>query len=222
MKKRNQNRLYAAVCLLAAFVLWTVALRVIDVRAIGPCGSSVGFAALNRSVHALTGVRMTLYTITDWLGLVPIGTAMGFAGLGLAQWIRRKKLARVDRSLLVLGGFYLVVAAMFVLFEVMVVNFRPVLIEGVLEASYPSSTTLLVTCVMPTAAWQLRDRIKSAWVRRCVTLLIASFVVFMVIGRLLSGVHWVTDIIGGALLSAGLVALYAFVVGCTTDRQEKL
>lgn len=213
MKNRDQNkkRLYAAAVLLAAFALWTVAVRALDVGAIGPCGSTVGFATLNQFFHGLTGVQMTLYTVTDWLGLVPIGVAMGFATLGLAQWVRRKKLSRVDHSLFVLGGFYLVVVAVFLLFEVMVVNCRPVLIDGVLEASYPSSTTLLVTCVMPTAAMQLRDRIKSAWVRRCVTLVIAAFVAFMVIGRLLSGVHWLTDIIGGALLSAGLVMLYAFL-----------
>lgn len=213
MKNRDQNkkRLYVAVGLLAAFALWTVAVRVLDVRAIGPYGSTVGFATLNRFVHRLTGVHMMFYTVTDWLGLVPIGTALGFALLGLVQWVRRRKLSRVDRSLFALGGFYLVVVALFALFEVMVINYRPVLIDGVLEASYPSSTTLLVTCVMPTAAMQLRDRIKSAWVRRCVTLVIALFVAFTVIGRLLSGVHWVTDIIGGALLSAGLVTLYSFV-----------
>ena len=213
MKNRDQNkkRLCAAAGLLVAFALWTVAVRVLDVRSIGPCGSTVGFATLNQFIHTLTGVHMMLYTVTDWLGLIPIGTAMGFAVLGLVQWIRRKKISRVDRSLFVLGGFYLVVIALFVLFEVMVINYRPVLIDGVLEASYPSSTTLLVTCVMPTAAMQLCDRIRNATVRRCVTLVIALFVAFMMIGRLLSGVHWVTDIIGGALLSAGLVTLYSFV-----------
>ena len=213
MKNRDQNkkRLCAAAGLLVAFALWTVAVRVLDVRAIGPCGSTVGFATLNQFTHALTGVHMMLYTVTDWLGLIPIGTAMGFAVLGLVQWIRRKKISRVDRSLFVLGGFYLVVIALFVLFEVMVINYRPVLIDGVLEASYPSSTTLLVMCVMPTTAMQLRTRIRNATIRCCLTLAIALFVAFMVIGRLLSGVHWVTDIIGGALLSAGLVTLYSFV-----------
>ena len=115
---------------------------------------------------------------------------------------------KVDYSLFVLGGFYLVVIAAYLFFEKVVVNYRPVLIEGILEVSYPSSTTLLVMCVMPTARMQFNDRIKNERLRRWTVIVITAFIVFMVIGRLLAGVHWVTDIIGGALLSTGLVMLY--------------
>ena len=194
---------------LAAFVLWTVLVSLVDVRAIGPNGSSVGFATLNGYVHDLTGVNMRLYAVTDWLGLVPIGVAFGFAILGLVQWIKRKNLFKVDRSILALGGFYIVVMVVYVLFEFVVINYRPTLIDGYLETSYPSSTTMLVMCVMPAAMMQLRTRIKNNAFGHCVMILIAAFTAFMVIGRLVSGVHWITDIIGGALVSAGLVISYA-------------
>ena len=213
MKKRN---LLAGSGLLAAFVLWTIGVTRIDVQAIGPQGSTVGFAALNRFVHDLTGVHMELYTITDWLGLVPVAFGFGFAVLGLAQWIKRKHILKVDFSILILGGFYIVTLAAYLFFESHVINYRPVLIEGYLEASYPSSTTLLVLCVMPTALMQLRRRIGNPLFRRCVSVAIAAFMAFMVIGRLLSGVHWVTDIIGGILLSTGLVALYGSIATCKT------
>ena len=209
MKQKNQTHLSLALCLLAAFALWTLAVRSVDVQAIGPQGSAVGFAAVNQSFHALTGVHIALYTITDWLGLVPLGVAAGFALLGLVQWVRRKHLLQVDSSLLALGGFYLVVMAAYCFFEQVVINYRPILIEGRLEASYPSSTTMLVLCVMPTAMMQFHSRIRNKRLSQCVDFLIISFTGFMVVGRLLSGVHWLTDIIGGALLSAGLVMLYA-------------
>lgn len=208
MKKENRKRIYIAVVLLASFVLWTAAVSILDVRAIGPRGSTVGFASFNQFMHNHTGVHMSLYSLTDWLGLVPVVFAMGFAFLGLGQWIRRKRISKVDRSLLVLGGFYILVMAAYVLFEVVVINYRPVLINGILEASYPSSTTMLVLCVMPTAAMQLRGRIANPFLSRCVGFAITAFALFMVIGRLLSGVHWFTDIVGGILLSAGLVMLY--------------
>lgn len=208
MKKKIKKNFWVGVCLLAAFILWTVAVRFVDVEAIGPEGSSVGFAKLNGFFHSLTGVNMTLYTITDWLGLVPIAVCFGFAVLGLIQLVKRKNLFKVDRSIFVLGGFYIAVMAVYILFEYVVVNRRPVLIEGYLEASYPSSTTLLVLCVMPTALMQLNNRIKNNFFRYTVTTLIIIFILFMVIGRLVSGVHWLTDIVGGALLSSGLVMMY--------------
>ena len=211
MKNADKKKFLIGAGFLAAFVLWTVLVSLVDIRAIGPNGSSVGFAALNGYVHERIGVNIPLYTISDWLGLVPIGVAFGFAVFGLAQWIKRKSLLKVDRSLLALGGFYMVVLAAYIFFEIVVINYRPVLIDGHLEASYPSSTTMLVMCVMPTAMLQLRTRIKNRVFRRCVLLLIAAFTAFMVIGRLVSGVHWLTDIIAGALLSAGLVMIYASV-----------
>ena len=211
MKRTGKKRIFVGAGFLAAFVLWTVLVSLVDIRAIGPNGSSVGFATLNGYVHERTGVNFPLYTITDWLGLVPIGVAFGFAILGLVQWIKRKSLLKVDRSLLALGGFYVVVLAAYIFFEIVVINYRPTLIDGYLEASYPSSTTMLVMCVMPAAMIQLHARIKNHVFRRCVMISIAAFIAFMVIGRLVSGVHWLSDIIGGALISAGLVMIYASV-----------
>ncbi len=212
MKKKNHRSLCVSLFMLVAFVLWTIAVCFIDVRAIGPEGSSVGFATVNAYLHKFTGVHMLLYNITDWLGLVPILVAMGFGLLGLIQWIKRKKLSKVDYSIFVLGGFYIVVITVYVLFEIVTINYRPVLINGFLEVSYPSSTTLLVMCVMPTAIMQFNSRIKNVTIKKCVSLLITVFIIFMVVGRLVSGVHWLTDIVGGTLLSAGLVMMYRYFV----------
>ena len=213
MKQKTANYLWSALGFLFAFALWTVLVCRVDVRPIGPNGSSVGFAAVNGAFHTLTGVHWALYTLTDWLGLVPIGIALGFAVLGLVQLLQRKRICSVDHSILVLGAFYLVVLAAYLLFEKVVVNYRPVLIEDILEASYPSSTTMLALCVVPTAMMQLNGRIHNASVHAVVLGVLAVFTGFMVIGRLLSGVHWLSDIIGGVLLSAGLDALYAFACG---------
>lgn len=205
MKKRN---LIAGAGLLLAFAAWTAAVRMVDVQPIGPGGAMVGFAAMNRWVHDFTGVNWMLYAITDWLGLVPLAVVAGFGIFGLCQWGCRRSLRKVDGNILVLGGFYGAVLGVFVLFEKLVINYRPVLIAGVLEASYPSSTTMLALCVMPTAAMQLWGRLPKGLLRRLLTAGILGFTVFMVVGRLLSGVHWVSDIVGGILLSGGLVMCY--------------
>ena len=191
--------------LLTAFALWTVAVCFVDVAPIGPNGSAVGFAAVNGWFHRLTGVHMSLYVLTEWLGLLPVAVCVAFAVLGLRQWVRHKSIAKVDGDVLLMGGFYVLVLAAYLLFETIVINYRPVLIEGVLEASYPSSTTLLTVCVMPAALVWLHRRTAPRWILAVMVL----FTAFMVFGRLFSGVHWLTDIIGGGLLGGGLTALYA-------------
>ena len=212
MKRENKRLFLVAASALVAFVLWTVLVRVVDVQQIGPEGSVVGFAAFNAFVHGITGVHMGLYELTDLLSVIPLAIIGGFGFLGLVQWIKRKSFAKVDYSILVLGGFYILVLAIFALFEVMVINYRPVLIEGKLEASYPSSTTMLVMCVLPTAVMQLRGRIQNRVLNHGVSFVLGAFMGFMVVVRLISGVHWITDIIGGVLLSTGLVVLYAAFV----------
>lgn len=211
MNRKNIRNLILAAILLAAFGLWSVFVSCVDVQAVGPRASEVGFATVNSAFHNLTGVHMTLYTITDWLGLVPIAFVFGFAIMGLVQWVQRHNILEVDYSILVLGGFYIAVLAMYILFEYIVINHRPVLIDGFLEASYPSSTTMLVLCIMPTAIMQLNTRLKWKALRICIAAAISVFVAFVVIGRLISGVHWLSDIIGGVLLSGGLVVLYKTV-----------
>ena len=209
---KDLRRLIAGVILLAAFVLWTVAVCFIDVQVIGPCGSSVGFATVNGKFHSLTGVCMPLYMITDWLGLVPVAIGFAFAIIGLIQLIKRKSLLKVDRDILALGVFYVGVIVAYLAFEKFAINYRPVLINGYLEASYPSSTTLLVLCVIPTAVLQVNKRVENKKVKAVLMVVLAIFAAFTVIGRLISGVHWLTDIIGGIILSAALTVLYSAAV----------
>ena len=224
-KRRTHGKRYAkdfleAVSWLGAFGVWTGAVTQIDVRPIGQLGSEIGFASLNEMFHRLTGVNWFLYHLTDWLSVIPLGVVMCFGILGLIQWIRRKRLRLVDGDLLLLGGFYLIVMLAYLLFEVWTVNYRPVLINGFLEPSYPSSTTMLVICVMSTVAMQLRIRIKNKRVACWGQVMAFLFSVFMVVGRALSGVHWITDIVGGVLLSVGLVRLYAAINKSVILRQS--
>ncbi len=217
--KEKRNLLIGSV-LIAAFALWTFLIQWVDVQAVGQNGTKIGFADFNVQFHRLTGVNMTIYTITDWLGLVPVFVCLCFGMLGLVQLIRRKRLLRVDVDILLLGVFYVIVIACYLIFEMIPINYRPVLIEGRLEASYPSSTTLLVLSVMPTLMFQAYRRTVNPMIRKSAAVFAIAFSTLMVIGRLISGVHWVTDIIGSVLLSTGLYMLYWSAV-LYTDKARK-
>ena len=220
MKRNEKTYLRAGIGFLAAFLLWTLLIRGVDVQAAGPLGTKVGFAAFNLWFHKLTGVHMTIYTITDWLGLVPIAVCLGFGMVGVFQLIRRRSLLRVDSDIILLGLYYTLVILAYLVFEMVPINYRPILINGALEASYPSSTTLLVLSVMPTLKFQMDRRTEKPLVRSLTNTFTVAFSAFMVIGRLISGVHWATDIIGAVFLSMGLFLLYRYAVDVADRRRE--
>ena len=206
--RKTKRIVSAGILLLTAFAVWTFLIQTVDVQQMGPRQSAVGFATVNGWFHRLTNVHWMLYMLTDWLGLVPIVVCLLFACVGFAQLVQRRSLLKVDLDILLLGVYYVLVIFAYLLFETIPLNYRPVLIEGILEASYPSSTTLLVLSVMPTLHFQAERRLKNSALRRCIKVLTVLFSVFMVVGRLLSGVHWLTDIVGAIILSGGLFLLY--------------
>ena len=127
---------------------------------------------------------------------------------------------RVDPDIILLGLYYILVVFGYLAFEMVPINYRPILIHGALEASYPSSTTLLVLSVMPTLVFQVNRRCERKTVKRTVSIFVVLFSAFMVIGRSVSGVHWATDIVGSVLLSFGLFKLYQSAVTAVDLRNK--
>ena len=217
---RANRELLSGIVLLAAFVLWTTLIQRVDVQPVGQNGTDIGFATFNMWFHHTTGVHMAIYTITDWLGLVPIGVCLCFAGLGATQLVRRKSLLRVDLDLILLGVYYVIIIFAYLFFEMVPINYRPIPIDGIMEASYPSSTTLLVLSVMPTLKYQVDRRAKNLLFRNATTVLVIAFSALMVVGRLVAGVHWATDIVGSVLLAFGLFMMYRSAVAFADGRRR--
>lgn len=208
MEKLKRRYWLKGIVLLGLFVVWTILVTKFDVVYNELTGTSIGFGTMNLKVHAWTGVNWTLYHITDWLGLITVMLCVVFGGLGLIQWIQRKGLRHVDQDLIWLGLYYVIVIILYLLFEMVPINYRPVLIEGRLEASYPSSTTLLSLCVMLSVMYQIHLRWNHKGLRHLGMGFSGMFMIFMIAGRILSGVHWITDIVGSVLLGTGLFLIY--------------
>ena len=219
MKEKGKRLLWIGCIFIAGFAIWTLLIQAVDVQPLGVNGTNIGFATINCWFHRLIGVHMMLYTITDWLGLIPIFICMIFGVMGLVQLIQRRSLLKVDYDIIFLGIYYVIVIFGYLIFEMIPINYRPILIEGFMEASYPSSTTLLVLGVMPTLIEQVNRRSESLIVKRIVQVLVICFSAFMVLGRLIAGVHWLTDIVGSIMLSAGLFCFYkAAVILCHKEK----
>ena len=162
MQKKLKKYLIITGGLFLIFILFTVMVKTVDVQPVGPDRSKVGLASVNQCVFKFFGVNLLWYDITDWLGVFAIVFALGFAVLGLFQLIKRKSIQKVDCRILLLGVFYVMVIAVYLFFEVVVVNDRPIILSESLEASFPSSHVMFVNCIMATAMLQfhyyLRDK----------------------------------------------------------------
>lgn len=222
MENKSKKYFIITGALFLLFAVFTIVVTKVDVRPIGPEQSPVGLSSLNQFIFELLGVNLLWYDITGWLGVIAILFAFGFAAIGLFQLIKRKSLWKVDYQILLLGVFYIIVIAVHVFFEKVIINYRPIILITSLEASYPSSHTMIVICIMVTAMFQfhrLRGNQKN-WIviLDSISILLISATV---IGRLISGVHWFTDIMAGGILSVALVMLYNSAVTFIKEKRKK-
>lgn len=204
MKNTAKKSIITGFTFLIAFTIFTLLVQTIDLHIAPATGKHIGFSTINIWFHNFTGVNMYLYDLTDWLSLIPLTICLFHGMQGLRQLITRKNIFKVDGHILISGIYYVVIIRLFFLFEAFPINYRPILINGICEASYPSSTTLLVLTVMPAFIFKLHRNSSSKIISAAAT----AFTIFMVIARLISGVHWLTDIIGGASLSTSLFYIY--------------
>ena len=204
--RRFRNALY----MFLVFVIWTVLVRVVDTAAIGPMDTVVGFSSVNGMVHNALGTNAFWYSVSKILGYLAIALAGFFAVIGLVQLIRRKSLAEVDGKILAAGVIYICVIIAYVLFDKLIINYRPVIMPDntVPEASYPSTHAMLGCVSFGIGAMTLKDYMKSPAVGKAVSALCWVLAVMTVVARLLSGVHWLTDIIGGVIISVFFLMLY--------------
>lgn len=206
MNNKKRNFLISGILLLIA-ITFTILVKVVDVKQIGVNNSSIGFATLNQFIFETTGVNMIWYHITDWLGLIPVFMAIVYAFIGLIQLIKRRSIFKVDKDIILLGLYYIIVIALYVFFEKVIINYRPILMNGFLEASYPSSHTLMTICICGSSIL-INKKLFNNKITKVINYLSIIIITITVVGRLISGVHWFTDIIGGILISSGLLMTF--------------
>lgn len=218
MRKKN---IIISIVLIILSVLFTELVKNIDVKPIGPNESLVGFADINRLFHNLIGSNMIIYKVTEFLGYIPIVMALVYVFIGLKELIERKSLLKVDREFYILALFYVLVVGVYVFFEKFIVNYRPILIDGVLEASYPSSHTLMSICLCGSSIIINKKIFKNKF-GDVENILSVILILLIVIGRIISGVHWFTDILGGIIISLALLVIFYSLISSIKPKIEKI
>ena len=203
---KNKKNIIICILLVLVSIIYTLLVKYVDVSLVGPNSIMVGFSSLNSFVFYLTGNNMTLYKITEILGIIPILIALMYSVIGLIQVIDRKSL-KVDKELIALGILYVVVILIYVFFEKCIINYRPILIDGIKEASYPSSHTLLSICICGSALLINKYLFNNKRIYKYINIISIISMILIVVGRLISGVHWISDIIGSIIISITLLKI---------------
>lgn len=216
------KKLLLSISFLALFLILIILVKTVDVKTVTVTGEKIGLSSINQSFHCMTGTSHKWYLITQVLGVFALFVAAGFGVLGLGQLIKRQNIAKVDFEILSLGGLYLVTIGLYLLFEMVVVNYRPIIMPDHqrAEASFPSSHTVLICIVMGSAVILAGKYLKNRSLRLGLQVLCVVIAVVTFVGRLLSGVHWLTDILGGILLSGALLSAYLAVLSLYTKRGD--
>ncbi len=207
---KNKTLYIISAAFFVAFAVLIALLNTVDVNTVST-GDKLGLYSLNTAIYSLFGYGEVLYSVTELLGIIPLLTLPLFAFIGLYQLVKRGSLKKVDKDIIALGVFYVAVLLCYVFFEIAVVNTRPILIDGELEASFPSSHVLMTVCFLGSAVYQASVKLKNRTAKLIMAIVSVIFASFMAVGRLACGVHWFTDILGGVLLGISLTVLYVAV-----------
>ncbi len=217
----NKKKLKNLLILFGITVLFTLIVCFIDKKPIGPVNTSVGLATLNGWFKDLIGYKGGFYFISQAFGYMALLVCVGFAGIGVLQLIKKKSLFKVDRNIIALGVLYVVTIALYVLFDKIPLNYRPILETGQTfpEPSFPSSHAMLAIVVYCSAPRVLRRYFKEKGTQVGIYIGFYALAFITVISRALSGVHWLTDIIAGILISVTI--LYAFFIAIEAIAPKK-
>lgn len=218
MTNTKRNIIISIVLIICAIV-YTFLVKTVDVKQIGPDNTSVGFATVNEAVANKLPFNETLYKITKYLGYVSLAAVGAYALVGLVQLIKRKSLFKVDREIIALGIFFVIVLALYVAFEIVIVNYRPVILDSEVgvEASFPSSHTVLAICVCTSVIMVNKKIFENVKGIKLVNIGALLVLFGTAIGRTLSGVHWISDIVGGVIISAALLMTFYTVINAKNE-----
>ena len=204
---KNKKNIVLAVIMTIVSIIYTIIVKSVDVKAIGPNKSKVGLSTLNKGFKDIIGSNMTIYKITELLGLLVLLIVCIYALVVLYQLIKRKKIFKIDREIIILGIFYVLMILTYIFFEKFIINYRPILIDNELEASYPSSHTILAICTCISSLIVSKKYLSEKYLKITnIKTIILLFSVFL--GRMFSGVHWLSDIIGGFIISLTLLSYF--------------
>lgn len=192
------------------FVILTVLLLKVDVTASGINGSNIGLSMINISFRDVIGSSWLCYNISKVAGIVGLAACALICLMFAFRVMRQKSLKALCKRDVALVALYIETAVFYIVFDKIVINYRPMLKWGETEpeSSFPSTHALMAVVIFVSLGHVASDYIKNKLTLKIVQGACVVFALAIILGRTFSGVHWFTDIVGGILFGVGLVCAY--------------
>ena len=211
--KKNKLKINAILSgvLTLCFVLFTILVKCVDTAYVGATDKKIGFSSLNAIFYNNIQVSDLFDKLSDVLMIISIAIIALAVVVSVVQLVKRKSLKKIDREFYAFAIVLVLMVCVYVMFEIIDLNFRPVLIDGKVEASYPSSHTMLELTVFMCLMVYGLSNLKSNKQKIICSLVLGALIIAVVLFRVLSGMHWATDIIASIILSLMLTSYYILI-----------
>lgn len=207
----RKKRLLFGILLLILFIIFTVLVKTVDVKATGVASVKVGFSTINGFLAKAFPYNEIFHKLSDYVGYLAFLICAVYGTIGLIQLITRRNVLKVDEEILLLGFLYVTTLILKIVFDIFVVNYRPVIIGGELKSSYPSSHTFMAL-ITSISSIVINKKKYNNKITKITNYLCTVLAFLIIITRIMSGVHWMSDIVGSVILSFALVFIYSGLI----------
>ena len=204
-------------CFLYA-VIMVIALKFESGVPIGDLGS-INLRALNNGFRGLFGYEQggyfrSLYLITEGLGVVSILACLFWTGMGIKDLIKYRDINDVDKSIFATWLLYVLALIVWRVTLKISVSYAPVSVhpKSALVVSFPCGNTFLIIISMCSSIYLIGYFLEEK--KKLVLALRVACIAILALGiilRTISGVNWLTDILGAIGFAVPAVVLYSFI-----------
>lgn len=207
---------------LVLFNILMILLCFVNVKEVEPFGK-IGLYGFNNTYRH--DYNKTLDIISDVLLYLSIAAFVA-AVVYFAYGLIKNKFKKVDYRLLVYFIITVCVVITYLIFDhVVKLNNRPNIIDGELEGSFPSTHVLMATYLLLPLTTLFFKEGREKDTKKIDLDTIVTTIAFVIIGamfvlRLWSGMHWMTDCIGGVLLGVFYFGFYYFITSFIKEKKS--
>ncbi len=156
---------------------------------------------------------------SDVILYISILFILGLIIYGIYQLYKRKSLFKVDKDIILTGfGFVFIIIIWFIFDKFIDINYRPIAVNGSAQTSFPSTHVMLACFSLLATTRIILKRNTNELKYNIITYGGVSILVILCsLGRILSKMHWTTDVLGAIFIS---LAIFFIIIGLDKALEE--